>query len=58
MSTAFTKTDIIDSPVEPMAMVSSSSQLPPPIGTGCMACCSGGVDPSWGGVSAASSVAI
>ena len=29
-----------------------------PIGTGCMACCSGGVDPTWGGVVTASSVAI
>jgi hypothetical protein len=29
-----------------------------PLGTGCMACCSGGVDPTWGGVVSASSVAI
>jgi hypothetical protein len=29
-----------------------------PLGTGCMACCSGGVDPTWGGVATASSVAI
>jgi hypothetical protein len=40
----------------PDALISSSSQLPPIIGTGCMACCSGGVDPTWGGVAAASSV--
>jgi hypothetical protein len=29
-----------------------------PIGTGCMACCSGGVDPTWGGVASASQVAL
>ena len=42
----------------PDALISSGSTLPPPIGTGCMACCSGGVDPTWGGVSSASTVAI
>jgi hypothetical protein len=42
----------------PDALIASSSTLPPIIGTGCMACCSGGVDPTWGGVATASSVAL
>jgi hypothetical protein len=29
-----------------------------PLGLGCMACCSGGVDPTWGGVASASTVAL
>jgi hypothetical protein len=53
-----TETDGFGAAGSPEALIASSSSLPPIIGTGCMACCSGGVDPTWGGVAAASSVVI
>ena len=44
--------------IAPVDGIDSLVLSTPPIGTGCMACCSGGVDPTWGGVASGSTVAL
>jgi len=54
MTNQFQTTEPTDAPVDGI----SAQLINDPLGTGCMACCSGGVDPTWGGVASVSTVKL